>query len=198
MCFAMGVGVVKGDQSTAVFRGSKAPLGRRGDRSSLASSQTSSFPSIHTIYNPPPIVYTKQRGSGFHRSPAFSSSVCFMSSTPCVFECQLNTDVFMLLTTNGGPCCTVCAAYVLLTMLWLEGATDINCSCCLISPGNSTRFQPTGVPPKPSREQGTPTQPAGTQDTNTTAATAAQNPHTRTHSHTHFTLNSLSSSCHDK
>lgn len=47
MCFAMGVGVVKGDQSTAVFRGSKAPLGRRTDRSSLARSQTSSS-SIHT------------------------------------------------------------------------------------------------------------------------------------------------------
>lgn len=113
MCFAMAVGVVKGDQSTAVFRGSKAPLGRRGDRSSLASSQTSSFPSIHTINNPPPIVYTKQWGSGFRRSPAFSSTVCFMSSTPCVFECQLNTDVFMLLTTNGGGAllhrlCCVC------------------------------------------------------------------------------------------
>lgn len=38
MCFAIGVGVVKGDQSTAVFRGSNDPLGRRTDRSSLAGS----------------------------------------------------------------------------------------------------------------------------------------------------------------
>lgn len=39
--FAVGVTVVKGDQSTAVFRGLNAPLGRKTDRSFLAESQFS-------------------------------------------------------------------------------------------------------------------------------------------------------------
>lgn len=40
VCFALGVGVVKGDQSAAVFRGSQAPLGRRGDRSPFGQQPT--------------------------------------------------------------------------------------------------------------------------------------------------------------
>lgn len=38
---------------------------------------------------------------------------------------------------------------------------QINCSCCLISLGNSAWFPPTGAPPKPTGQQGSPTRPAG-------------------------------------
>lgn len=53
-CFAMGVGEVKGDQSTAVFRGSNAPLGSRTDRSPLAGSHFSLClqPDIYPHYEP--------------------------------------------------------------------------------------------------------------------------------------------------
>lgn len=88
---------------------------------------------------------------------------------------------------------------------------EINYSCCLISRNNSAWFPPTGAPPKPTGEQGTPTQPAGT-GRNTTAATAGKVhhhthvsklthvPQGRIHTHTHTqgtqsTLNPVSSSC---
>lgn len=47
-------------------------------------------------------------------------------------------------------------------MFWLQGATEINYSCCLISQRICARLPPTGDPPKPTGEQGTPTQPPGT------------------------------------
>lgn len=42
VCFAIRAGVVKGDHSTAMLRGSKNPLGRRMDQSSVAKSQPAS------------------------------------------------------------------------------------------------------------------------------------------------------------
>lgn len=59
-----------------------------------------------------------------------------------------------------GPCFIDCG--VVAMMFWLDGAMEINYSCCLISPSDSAWFPPRGAPPKSTGEQGTPTQSAGT------------------------------------
>ena len=55
VCFAMRVGVVKGDRSRNMFRGSKASLGREADRFLWPGAKPLSAVSqivIHTIYKP--------------------------------------------------------------------------------------------------------------------------------------------------
>jgi len=130
MCFAKGLAVVKGDPSTAVFRGSNVHLGRRTDQFLLARSQTSLC--IQLDIN-------SHTGStaGFQHKLVFATSSCMKTKfLRCVFRWQLNTDVFRFVPKERGP---AGSSVVPVLSSWFPDYREhnINYSSLLISRSNS-------------------------------------------------------------